>query len=106
MRIDFLTPQTVTKWGYAGLLRFRSPGQGVRRNFPVEEVRAARALDAHRRLAGVDPSPCRPGGSDSAAYRKLQVAVADAARNNPPGTVVEIPGPVSWIRTVVVVPEP
>jgi hypothetical protein len=103
MRIDFVHPPTLQVWINTGLLHLDTPGKGRRRHYPPAEVRAARALDALRRLGGIDP-PTTP--SQSAVRRKLQVAVADAARNNPPGTVVEIPGPVSWVRTIVVVPEP
>jgi hypothetical protein len=102
-RIPGVTATDLCRWAKTGLLRLSNPGTGRRRRYPPEEVRAARALDAHRRLAGVDPSK---GLVPNPAYRRLQVAVANAARNNPPGTVVEIPSPVSWVRTIVVVPEP
>lgn len=105
MRIDFIEGPTLVRWINGGLLHLRKPGKGRRRHYPPEEVRAARALDSHRRLAGAVLNPGQPGG-ELATYRKLQVAVANAARNNPPGTVVELPSPVSWVRTIVVVPEP
>lgn len=104
MRLDFLDKVTVHRWTSSGLLRLRNLGAGRRRHYPPEEVRAAKALDSHRRLGGIEPSEQAIG--NIGPYRRTQVAVANAARNNPPGAVVEIPSPVSWVRTVVVVPEP
>lgn len=101
MRIDFVNDPSLNAWIRAGLLHLDLPGSGRRRHYPVAEVRAARALDALRRLGGIEPPSL-----NTPAQRKLQLAVANAARNNPPGTVVEIPSPVSWVRTIVVVPEP
>lgn len=102
MGIDFLPPPTIQKWISTGLLRLDTPGHGRRRRYPSAEVRAARTLDSLRRLGGITP----PEAMTTPAQRKLQVAVASVARNNPPGTVVEIPSPVSYVRTIVVVPEP
>lgn len=104
MGIDFLDAITVHRWTSSGLLRLSNPGAGRRRHYPPEEIRAARALDSHRRLGGIEPSEQAIG--NIGPYRRLQVAVANAARNNPPGAVVEIYSTVSWVRTIVVVPEP
>jgi hypothetical protein len=101
MRIGGIHPSTLQSWVRTGLLRLDTPGKGWSRSYPVAEVRAARALDSLRRLAGVDP----PVNPPLPPQRRTQVAVANAARNNPPGAVVEIPSPVSWVRTIVVVPE-
>lgn len=99
----------IQRWITAGLLRLPNTGSGWRRSYSDPEARAAMALDSLRRLGGVEVqrgSPSPGSGPHRGAHRRLQVAVANAARNNPPGAVVEIPSPVSWVRIIVVVPEP
>ncbi len=62
-----------------------------------------RAADSVRRLAGVTP---RDAAGYLRATRELMIAAAQAARTNPPGTVVELPSSSPDVRHVLIVPEP
>lgn len=95
----------IDRWIRAGLLRLSMPGSGRRRRYPIKEVRAALALDSLRRLGGARGSINGCAGAPGAG-RQLQHDVAQAARSNPPGTVVELETGPAWLRVVVVVPEP
>lgn len=84
-----------------GLVRLELPGPGRRRRYPPEELRALRAV-----AAGLT------GGHNSGpekwtpARLRFLADVADAARSNPPGEVVEIVTPCPFVRHVLIVPEP
>lgn len=92
----------VDRWIRAGLLRLDKPGTGKRRRYPEAERRAMVALDACRRLGGIDPD----GEALTGPRRVLLAEVAEAARSNPAGAVVEIVTPVPWVHHVLIVPEP
>lgn len=85
------------RWLRAGVIHLPRPGTGYRRHYPPAELRAIHAVHA-------------AVGSSSGAWtpqrRTLLVAIAAAARSNPPGSVVELPSPVSYVRHVLVVPSP
>lgn len=107
MNIPGVTPVDIDRWITAGLLRLSKPGSGIRRRYPAAELRAIRALDSLRRLGGASPNGADAGVDYQRQKRRvLQVAVAAAARDNPPGTIVEVPTQSSCVRVVVVVPEP
>lgn len=96
-----LPPQTIQHWLATGLLHLPTCGTGHRQEWPAGEVRAAVAVDAVRHLGGTRPER---GGISRESIR-LRNDVAQAARANPPGTLVELPCPVPWIRMLLVVPE-
>ncbi len=97
---------TLYAWHRAGLVRFKRPGQGGGRIvLAPAELRVVHALDSLRRLGGGSLTTGADGRLPEAIVR-LRRDVADAARSNPPGTVVELPSPVPWVRHVLVVPEP
>lgn len=102
MRSLPVSDMTVNWWIHMGLLRLPLPGTGSRRVYPDAEVRAMRAIDSMRRLAGVEPV----GVNWGPAGHELARIVAEVARSNPPGTVVELPSKSPLVRHVLVVPEP
>lgn len=105
-RPSWIDGRTVSEWERLGLLRFPRPGPRLRR-YPLSEQRAMRAIDSIRRLGGVSPdrSMTSGGPAELRARRALQPAAAEAARTNPPGTIVELPSKSPHVRHVLVVPE-
>lgn len=100
---------TFEDWAQSGLVQVDKRGSGYLRSYPAPELRAARALDSLRRLAGIDPA--RGTGNLGSPTRQapviaLQRTVAELARTNEPGTAHEITTPVPWVRHVLIVPEP
>lgn len=93
---------TLDRWIRAGILHLPLPGTGRHRRISESERRAIRAADSVRRLGGITPY----AGQHPPAMRSLMVAAAQAARANPPGTVVELPSKSPHVRHVLIVPEP
>lgn len=96
-----VSDMTVNRWIHRGLLRLPLSGTGRRRDYPDAEVRAMRAVDSVRRLGGVEPV----GVNWGPAGHELARTVAEVARSNPAGTVVDIPSPCPYVRHILVVPD-
>ncbi len=94
---------TLHRWIRAGILHLPLPGTGRRRPIPDSERRAIYAADSVRRLGGLTRLA---RGNSPAAMRTLMAAAAEAARSNPPGTVVELPSASPDVRHLLIVPEP
>lgn len=96
-----INDMTLNRWIRRGVLDLPLCGTGHKRTYQKGELRAMVAVDGLRRLGGVAPdtSAWTPTVTD------LARAVAEAARSNPPRTVVELPSPCSYVRHVLVVPD-
>jgi hypothetical protein len=99
---------TIKVWIRNGFLHLDECGSGNHRTYPPGEVRAIRAIDAARRLGGIDPKDARQRGANTHEYRaqryRFLTDIAEAARSNPAGSVIHIEGPEPWIRHVLIVP--
>ncbi len=89
---------TIDRWIRAGLLHLDRPGSGRRRQYPPAEMAALLAL--------VDVGASTDGETWTPERRTLLADVADAARSNPPGAVVEIASPVPYVWHILIVPAP
>lgn len=97
----YIDDMTMDRWIRAGIIRVQRLGPGRSRKVTDDEMRAIAAVDSVRRLAGTAPT----SEAYTPSVRALMVVAAEAARTNPPGTIVELASKSPHVRHILVVPE-